>query len=154
MAASVGGLEFGLDAQRLPELLQPVFSPAPGRRRIEDNATFHRDFPSLRFPREPDETGACLVGCSLGRVFLRIVPSCCRFQMADVSFHGLLVVDKPRGLTSRAVVDRAKGWFPRGTRLGHTGTLDPLATGVLVLGVGAATRLTEYVQRMAKTYRA
>jgi tRNA pseudouridine55 synthase len=51
-------------------------------------------------------------------------------------------------------VDRALRWFPRGTRVGHTGTLDPLATGVLVLCVGAATRLTEYVQDMAKTYRA
>src|SRR6267378_2269577 len=70
------------------------------------------------------------------------------------SYHGLLVLDKPGGMTSRAVVDRAQGWFPRGTRLGHTGTLDPLATGVLVLCVGVATRLTEYVQRMVKTYRA
>jgi tRNA pseudouridine55 synthase len=52
------------------------------------------------------------------------------------------------------VVNRAQGWFPRGTRLGHTGTLDPLATGVLVLCAGQATRLTEYVQRMKKTYRA
>jgi tRNA pseudouridine55 synthase len=57
-------------------------------------------------------------------------------------------------MTSRDAVDRAQRWFPRGTRLGHTGTLDPLATGVLVLCVGAATRLTEYVQDMAKTYRA
>jgi tRNA pseudouridine55 synthase len=74
--------------------------------------------------------------------------------MKPSSYHGLLVVDKPRGLTSRAVVDRAQRWFPPGTRLGHTGTLDPLATGVLVLCVGMATRLTEYVQEMAKTYRA
>src|SRR3954447_10617761 len=70
------------------------------------------------------------------------------------SFHGLLVLDKPGGMTSRDVVDRAQRWFPRGTRIGHTGTLDPLATGVLVLCVGTATRLTEYVQAMAKTYRA
>src|SRR5262245_64141974 len=67
---------------------------------------------------------------------------------------GLLVLDKPHGVTSRAAVDRALRWFPRGTRIGHTGTLDPLATGVLVLCVGQATRLTEYVQDMAKTYRA
>jgi tRNA pseudouridine55 synthase len=70
------------------------------------------------------------------------------------SFHGLLVLDKPAGMTSRAAVDQALRWFPRGTRVGHTGTLDPLATGVLVLCVGAATRLAEYVQRMQKTYRA
>jgi tRNA pseudouridine55 synthase len=67
---------------------------------------------------------------------------------------GLLVLDKPRGITSRAAVDRALRWFPRGTRMGHTGTLDPLATGVLVLCLDSATRLTEYVQRMTKTYRA
>src|SRR5919108_5855387 len=74
--------------------------------------------------------------------------------MKSSLFHGLLVLDKPGGLTSRDAVNRAQGWFPRGTRLGHTGTLDPLASGVLVLCVGVATRLTEYVQRMAKTYHA
>jgi tRNA pseudouridine55 synthase len=65
---------------------------------------------------------------------------------------GLLVLDKPSGLTSRAAVDRALRWFPRRTKLGHTGTLDPLATGVLVLCIGKATRLVEYVQRMNKAY--
>jgi tRNA pseudouridine55 synthase len=65
---------------------------------------------------------------------------------------GLLVLDKPQGITSRDAVDRAQRWFPRRTKLGHTGTLDPLATGVLVLCVGGATRLVEYVQRMSKTY--
>jgi tRNA pseudouridine55 synthase len=73
--------------------------------------------------------------------------------MMPLPNHGLLVLDKPGGMTSRDAVDRAQRWFPRGTRIGHTGTLDPLATGVLVLCVGSATRLTEYVQRMAKTYR-
>jgi tRNA pseudouridine55 synthase len=68
--------------------------------------------------------------------------------------HGLLVIDKPAGITSRAVVNRAMNWFPAGTRIGHTGTLDPLATGVLVLCVGNATRLAEFVQDMDKTYRA
>src|SRR5260370_29769584 len=74
--------------------------------------------------------------------------------MATAAYNGLLVIDKPAGMTSRDVVNRAQGWFPRGTRLGHTGTLDPLATGVLVLCVGVATRLTEFVQDMGKTYRA
>jgi tRNA pseudouridine55 synthase len=67
---------------------------------------------------------------------------------------GLLVLDKPTGMTSRAAVDRASNWFPRGTKIGHTGTLDPLATGVLVLTFGKATRLAEYVQAMPKTYLA
>src|SRR5262249_34880588 len=75
-------------------------------------------------------------------------------RMKGSPYHGLLVLDKPGGVTSRDAVDRAQRWFPRGTRLGHTGTLDPLATGVLVLCVGSATRLTEYVHRMPKTYRA
>jgi tRNA pseudouridine55 synthase len=72
--------------------------------------------------------------------------------MAPPDSHGLLVLDKPVGLTSRDAVDRAVKWFPRKTRVGHTGTLDPLASGVLVLCVGHATRLTEFVQDMGKTY--
>ena len=69
-------------------------------------------------------------------------------------YHGLLVIDKPAGMTSRDVVNRAQGWFPRGTRIGHMGTLDPLATGVLVLGIGDGTKLTQAVQDMEKVYRA
>ena len=57
-------------------------------------------------------------------------------------------------MTSRDVVDRVQNWFPRRTRIGHTGTLDPLATGVLVLGIGEGTKLTEFVQYMDKVYQA
>jgi tRNA pseudouridine55 synthase len=67
--------------------------------------------------------------------------------------NGLLVIDKPGGMTSRDVVNRVQRWFPRKTKIGHTGTLDPLATGVLVVCVGAATRLADFVQAMGKTYR-
>jgi tRNA pseudouridine55 synthase len=67
---------------------------------------------------------------------------------------GWLVIDKPLGMTSRAAVDHAARWFPRRTTIGHAGTLDPLATGVLVIAVGKATRLIEYVQDMAKAYTA
>src|SRR5438105_7414615 len=67
--------------------------------------------------------------------------------------NGLLVIDKPGGMTSRDVVNRVQRWFPRKTKVGHTGTLDPLATGVLVVCVGAATRLADFVQAMGKTYR-
>jgi tRNA pseudouridine55 synthase len=74
--------------------------------------------------------------------------------MKPPALHGLLVLEKPPGMTSRDAVDRAQRWFPRGTKIGHTGTLDPLATGVLVLCIGVATRLTEYVQAMPKTYQA
>ena len=66
--------------------------------------------------------------------------------------NGFLVVDKPAGMTSRDVVNRVQFWFPRRTKIGHTGTLDPLATGVLVLCIGAATKLADRVQAMAKQY--
>ena len=66
--------------------------------------------------------------------------------------NGFLVIDKPGGMTSRDVVNRVQKWFPRKTKIGHTGTLDPLATGVLVVCIGAATRLADYVQAMGKTY--
>jgi tRNA pseudouridine55 synthase len=65
---------------------------------------------------------------------------------------GLLNLNKPAGLTSRDVVDLIARPL-RGTKVGHAGTLDPLATGVLVVCVGPATRLIEYIQRMSKVYR-
>jgi tRNA pseudouridine55 synthase len=77
-----------------------------------------------------------------------------RLPLSNERIDGWLVIDKPLGMTSRAVVDRAARWFPRGISIGHTGTLDPLATGVLVIAVGKATRLAEYVQDMVKTYSA
>jgi tRNA pseudouridine55 synthase len=67
--------------------------------------------------------------------------------------NGLLVIDKPLGMTSRAAVDCVANWF-RDTRVGHTGTLDPAATGVLVMCLGSATRLAEYVQALDKVYHA
>jgi tRNA pseudouridine55 synthase len=64
---------------------------------------------------------------------------------------GVAVVDKPSGWTSHDVVARARGLL--GTRrVGHAGTLDPDATGVLVLGVGRATRLLAYVSGLDKAY--
>jgi tRNA pseudouridine55 synthase len=64
---------------------------------------------------------------------------------------GFLVVDKPAGWTSHDVVDAARGWF--GTRrVGHLGTLDPLATGVLPLAIRSATKLVPYVQDRDKGY--
>lgn len=66
---------------------------------------------------------------------------------------GLLNINKPSGLTSRAVVSKIAR-LARPFKVGHAGTLDPLATGVLIVGVGPATRLLEYVQQMPKVYRA
>jgi tRNA pseudouridine55 synthase len=70
------------------------------------------------------------------------------------SLHGFLVIDKPKGISSREAVDRVQAALPRGVRVGHTGTLDPLATGVLVVAVGQATRLADLVQRQTKEYSA
>ena len=67
-------------------------------------------------------------------------------------FNGLLNINKPSGITSRDAVNRVQHWFPKRTRIGHTGTLDPLADGVLVLCIGQATRVVEYVQNMDKVY--
>lgn len=66
---------------------------------------------------------------------------------------GLVVVDKPGGLTSHDVVGRVRRLA--GTRkVGHAGTLDPMATGVLVLGVGRATRLLGHLVLASKSYDA
>ncbi|MEX0977222.1 MAG: tRNA pseudouridine(55) synthase TruB [Pirellulales bacterium] len=66
---------------------------------------------------------------------------------------GLLNLNKPTGVTSRRVVDQVQR-LVRPAKVGHAGTLDPLACGVLVVGIGQATRLVEYVQEMPKQYRA
>src|SRR3546814_16041052 len=66
---------------------------------------------------------------------------------------GLVVVDKPGGMTSHDVVSRVRRAV--GTRkVGHAGTLDPLATGVLVLGVNRATRLLGHLMLTEQTYLA
>ena len=65
--------------------------------------------------------------------------------------YGILNLNKPPGVTSRDVVNQIQR-LARPAKVGHAGTLDPLATGVLVVCVGAATRLIEYVQRMPKGY--
>ncbi|WP_460800439.1 tRNA pseudouridine(55) synthase TruB [Microbacterium sp. GXF6406] len=66
---------------------------------------------------------------------------------------GILLVDKPGGLTSHDVVARTRRAV--GTRkVGHAGTLDPMATGLLVIGVEGATRLLTYIVGADKTYRA
>ncbi len=70
----------------------------------------------------------------------------------DATVKGILNLDKPSGITSRAVVDRVARLLPR-IKAGHAGTLDPLASGVLIICVGSATRLIESVQRMTKVYR-
>lgn len=75
--------------------------------------------------------------------------------MTDPSTEGfgLLVLDKPTGITSHSAVRRAARHFGV-KRAGHAGTLDPLASGVLLIGLGRATRLLEYLVGHDKCYRA
>jgi tRNA pseudouridine55 synthase len=68
-----------------------------------------------------------------------------------VSISGLVVVDKAAGWTSHDVVARCRGIFGQ-RRVGHAGTLDPDATGVLLVGLGRATRLLRFLTVLPKTY--
>ena len=69
------------------------------------------------------------------------------------TLFGVINLDKPAGITSRAAINRLQRQV-RPAKLGHAGTLDPLASGVLLLLVGKATRLMPYVQRLEKKYLA
>ncbi len=81
------------------------------------------------------------------------MPSSAPAATPPPSLHGFLVVDKPAGWTSHDVVARARRLLGE-RRIGHAGTLDPAATGVLPLAVGAATRVLEYLADASKTYLA
>lgn len=67
--------------------------------------------------------------------------------------NGVLVIDKPAGVSSFDMVRQVRRWC-RTRRVGHAGTLDPMATGVLPVAVGSATRLVEYLMAGEKVYRA
>src|SRR5437763_2435210 len=67
--------------------------------------------------------------------------------------HGILIIDKPAEWTSHDVVARIRRVL-RARRVGHTGTLDPFATGVLVVLVGRATRLAQFLAGAEKEYEA
>lgn len=69
-----------------------------------------------------------------------------------VAVHGWLVIDKPAGVTSAYVVNKARR-FLNAAKVGHGGTLDPLATGVLPLAFGEATKTVSYVMDGLKKYR-
>src|SRR5262245_59417564 len=65
---------------------------------------------------------------------------------------GALLVDKPAGPTSHDVVARVRRDQPKGTKVGHAGTLDPFATGLLIVLLGRATRLQRFLLELPKTY--
>jgi tRNA pseudouridine55 synthase len=68
--------------------------------------------------------------------------------------NGFLNLDKPAGMSSARAVDRVKRILPRKTKIGHAGTLDPFATGVLVLLIGKATKQCESLMDQPKQYEA
>ena len=65
---------------------------------------------------------------------------------------GVLLVDKPAGVTSHDVVARIRRGLPKGTKVGHAGTLDPFATGLLLILVGRATRVQRFLMGLPKRY--
>ena len=65
--------------------------------------------------------------------------------------EGVLLIDKPSGLTSHDVVDKVRRKLKM-KRIGHAGTLDPMATGLLIILVGKATKLSQYLMSLDKTY--
>jgi tRNA pseudouridine55 synthase len=68
--------------------------------------------------------------------------------------EGVINLDKPAGLSSARLVDAVKRLLPRGTKVGHAGTLDPFATGVLLVLVGRATKACERLMDAPKQYEA
>src|SRR5580658_6903340 len=74
----------------------------------------------------------------------------CKTRMTELGAGGWLVIDKPAGITSNRVVTKLK--HATGMKAGHGGTLDPLATGVLPVALGEATKTVSYVMDGAKTY--
>jgi tRNA pseudouridine55 synthase len=70
-----------------------------------------------------------------------------------VASHGVLLLAKPAGITSHDLVAQVRRNFPRNTKVGHAGTLDPFATGLMLVLVGQATRLQRYLVGLPKAYR-
>jgi tRNA pseudouridine55 synthase len=71
-----------------------------------------------------------------------------------MTLDGILNLDKPAGMSSARAVEQVKRLLPRKTKIGHAGTLDPFATGVLVLLIGKGTKLCERLMDQPKQYEA
>ncbi|MFA5257689.1 MAG: tRNA pseudouridine(55) synthase TruB [Opitutales bacterium] len=72
-------------------------------------------------------------------------------QSEQPVFEGILLIDKPKGITSHDIVDRVRRKLHI-KRVGHAGTLDPMATGLVIILVGKATKASQYLMGMDKTY--
>jgi tRNA pseudouridine55 synthase len=68
------------------------------------------------------------------------------------AIDGVILYDKPAGITSHDVVARVRRTFVRGTKVGHAGTLDPFATGLLLVLIGRATRIQRFLMELPKSY--
>lgn len=73
--------------------------------------------------------------------------------MNTTPINGWINLYKPLGITSAYAVGRVKRLLPKGTKIGHTGTLDPEAEGILPLAIGEATKLVQFLMDARKTYR-
>jgi tRNA pseudouridine55 synthase len=74
--------------------------------------------------------------------------------MAETPGDGVLLIDKPAGKSSHDVVAAIRRGLPRGMKVGHAGTLDPFATGLLLVLVGRATRIQRHLMALPKAYEA
>src|SRR5215213_2520063 len=81
------------------------------------------------------------------------IPMAMRSRLSDAPTSGLAIIDKPAGWTSHQVVGRVRRLLST-RKVGHAGTLDPMATGVLIIGIEKATRLLGYLALSAKAYSA
>ncbi len=66
---------------------------------------------------------------------------------------GILLIDKEKGITSYDVIRKLKRILPKGQKIGHAGTLDPFATGLLIVLLGKATKKMEEILHLEKGYR-
>tara|TARA_B100000161_G_C33537713_1_gene409180 strand:- start:363 stop:1091 length:729 start_codon:yes stop_codon:yes gene_type:complete len=72
-------------------------------------------------------------------------------NVKDLSFEGILLVDKPVGITSHDIVDRLRKKLKM-KKIGHAGTLDPLATGLMIMLIGKATKVSQFLISLDKSY--
>src|SRR4051794_29416766 len=73
-------------------------------------------------------------------------------MLPDGERPGVILYDKPAGLSSHDVVAAVRRERARGTKVGHAGTLDPFATGLLLVLIGRATRVQRFLMSLPKTY--
>ena len=71
--------------------------------------------------------------------------------LQDPTFEGILLVDKPSGITSHDIVDRLRRKLKM-KKIGHAGTLDPLATGLMIMLIGKATKVSQFLISLDKSY--